>query len=417
MARRPIDKLTPVEVKNAAAPGLYGDGRGLYLNVGPSGAKSWVFRYMLQGAAHEMGLGPYPLFGLADARKRADAVRRQKHDGVDPLGERRAAKARKAEEAAKAITFKACAEQYIEAHRAGWKNAKHALQWGATLTAYVYPKIGSLPVAAVDTGLVTQILHPIWTTKPETATRVRGRIESVLDFAKTHGWRSGENPARWKGHLDNVLPARGKVRKVEHHPALPWGEIGAFMVDLEKQEGVAALALRFAILTAARTGEVLGAKWSEIDLQAGLWTIPEGRMKAGREHRVPLADGALTVLREAAELREVIAADAFVFPGGKAGKGLSNMALLMALRRMNRGDLTAHGFRSSFRDWAGETGQPADLAEAALAHITGSKTVVAYQRGDLLERRRKLMAAWAAFCGRPARAGGEIIPIRAGIAT
>ncbi len=391
---------------------MYADGAGLYLLVGPTGAKSWIYRFMLNGKAREMGLGPVHTIGLAEARKRAQEHRRQRLDGIDPLDARKTARAKAKLEAAKAITFKACAEKYIKAHSAGWRNEKHAAQWTATLTTYAYPKIGALPVAAVDTGLVTQILSPLWAAKPETASRVRGRIESVLDYAGTHGWRSGENPARWRGHLENVLPRRAKVRKVEHHAALPWGQIGAFMVDLAKQEGVAALALRFAILTAARTGEVIGARWSEIDLQAGLWTVPGDRMKAGREHRVPLAETALEVLREAAKQRDGTDEAALVFPGGKPGKGLSNMALLALLRRMKRDDLTAHGFRSTFRDWAAETGQPADIAEAALAHVVGDKTVVAYQRGDLLERRRKLMHAWATFTGRKAPPDGVVVPLR-----
>jgi integrase len=322
-------------------------------------------------------------------------------DGIDPLAIKRAKRQQQKLESAKAVTFQACAAKYIAAHRAGWRNAKHAAQWEATLATYAYPVIGTLPVSAVDTAHVTKILEPILATKPETAARVRGRIEAVLDYARTHRWRDGENPARWRGHLENVLPKRSKVRKIEHHAALPWREIASFMTDLGKQEGVAALALRFAILTAARTGEVIGARWSEIDLHQALWTVPEDRMKAAREHRVQLSDDAMAVLREVAKLRERSDLDSFVFPGGKAGKSLSNMAMLALLRRMERDDLTAHGFRSTFRDWAAETGQPADIAEAALAHVVGDKTVAAYQRGDLLERRRRLMAAWAAVCGRP----------------
>jgi integrase len=410
MARRESEKLTPIAVKNASRPGYYGDGRGLYLHVGPTGGKSWILRYMLHGKAHEMGLGPYPDRGLKDAREKAGEARAKRLDGIDPLAERKAKKALEAAKAAAAVTFKACAGKYITAHRAGWRNAKHAAQWEATLTAYAYPVIGDLSVAAVDTGHVTRILEPIWTTKTETATRVRGRIESVLDYAKVHRWREGENPARWKGHLENVLPARGKVAKVEHHPALPWGETGAFMVELDKQDGMAALVLRFAILTAARTGEAIGARWSEIDMQGAVWTIPAARMKAGDEHRVPLSDAALAVLREAAKVRQD-GADAPVFPAARSGRPLSNMALLMLLRRMGRGDLTAHGFRSTFRDWAAETGQPGDIAEAALAHTLG-KVEGAYQRGDLLERRRKLMAAWAAFCARVVPAGGNVVEMR-----
>jgi integrase len=317
-----------------------------------------------------------------------------------------AKKARKLE-AAKAITFKACAAKYIAANKAGWRNEKHADQWENTLATYVYPMIGSLAVGEIETGHVTKVLTPIWTTKSETASRVRGRIESVLSYATTHGWRTGENPARWRGHLENVLPKKSKVAKVEHHAALPWRESGAFMKALEAQEGTGALAFRFAILTAARAGEVIGAKWTEFDMQHAVWTIPGDRMKAGVEHRIPLSKDAMALLAEAKKLR--VEGVEYVFPGGKKGKPLSNMALLMTLRRMKRDDLTAHGFRSTFRDWAAETGQPADIAEAALAHTVGDKTVAAYQRGDLLDRRRKLMESWAAFCAKvPEKPGGNV---------
>jgi integrase len=395
MARQ-VGKLTVLDIKNETRPGLYGDGAGLYLNVGPTGGKSWIFRYMLNGKAREMGLGPLHTITLAQARQRAADQRRAKLDGIDPLEQRRATKAAAALAAARVITFKACATKYIAANKAGWRNAKHGAQWTATLTAYAYPVIGDLAVNAIDTGHITRILEPIWVTKSETATRVRGRVEAVLDYARTHRWREGENPARWKGHLENVLPKPSKVRRVEHHAALAWGEVAGFMRLIEKQDGVAALALRFAILTAARTGEVIGARWEEIDLATGVWTVPEERMKGHREHRVPLSKPALAVLTETAALRQGDAP--FVFPGGKAGRPLSNMAMLVLLRRMERGDLTAHGFRSSFRDWAAETGQASDIAEAALAHVVGDKAVIAFQRGDLLERRRKLMAGWAEYC-------------------
>jgi integrase len=416
MARK-ISKLSPAKVKNESKPGLYGDGAGLYLNVGPTGGKSWLFRFMLNGTAREMGLGPVHTIGLAEARERAAAARKLRLDGIDPLEARKAEKARKAAEAAAEaaalVTFKKAAEDYIRDNKAAWRNEKHAWQWGATLAAHVYPVIGDVAVSAVNTGHVTKILTPIWTTKAETAARVRGRIETVLDYAKVHGWRAGENPARWKGHLDNALPARGKVSKVEHYAALPWSEIGAFMVELEMEEGVAALALRFTILTAARTGEVIGARWSEIDLKAAAWTVPGDRMKGGQEHRVPLSDDALAALQQAAKLRKDEATDGPVFPGGKGGKGsagLSNMAMLAVLRRMGREDLTVHGFRSSFRDWASETTRHEHtVVEKALAHTIESKVEAAYRRGDLLEKRRPLMNDWAAFCARVAPAGGTVV--------
>ncbi len=415
MAARKIGKLSPVGVRNETKPGVYGDGAGLYLNVGPTGGKSWLFRFMRNGTAREMGLGPVHTIGLAEARERAKAARKLLLDGIDPLDARRAERTRKAAEAAAEaatmVTFRMAAAGYIRDNKAAWRNAKHAAQWPATLESEVYPMIGNLAVSDVTTGHVTRILTPIWNIKPETASRVRGRIETVLDYAKVHGWRNGENPARWKGHLDNVLPRRGKVAKVAHHAALPWAEVGAFVAELEKRPGVAALAFRFTILTAARTGEAIGAWWSEIDLQAALWTVPPSRMKGGIEHRVPLSAGALDVLREAATLRHT-EPDSPVFPGGSNGTstvGLSDAAMLWVLRRMQRSDLTVHGFRSTFRDWASETtSYQREVVEAALAHAVGDKTEAAYRRGDLFEKRRRLMEDWAAFCGRVASRGALV---------
>jgi integrase len=418
---RVLEKLSPAAVKNANKPGMYGDGGGLWLHVGPNAigedgkptktGKSWIFRFMLDGKAREMGLGPLHTIGLSEARDLARACRKQVLEGIDPLETKHAKRKARKLEAAKAITFKACAAKYIAANKAGWRNAKHADQWDATLETYVYPVIGGLSVGEIDTGHVTKILEPIWTTKSETASRVRGRIESVLSYAATHKWLAGENPARWRGHLENVLPKKSKVAKVEHHAALPWRDVGTFMKALAREKGVAALALRFAILTAARTGEVIGARWSEIDLAQKVWTVPAERMKAEREHRVPLTDEVMAILEEAEKLRH--GESDFVFPGAKKDASLSNMAMLVLLRRMGRGDITAHGFRSTFRDWAAETGQPADIAEAALAHAVGNKTAAAYQRGDLLDRRRKLMEAWVAFCSRVPAADGNVVEMRA----
>lgn len=300
-------------------------------------------------------------------------------------------------EAAKAISFAECSEAYIKAHRAGRRNSKHALQWESTLATYAKPVIGALPVQAIDTGLVLKVLEPIWTDKPETASRVRKRIERVLDWARVRGYRAGENPARWKGHLDQLLPARAKVRTVVHHPALPYGELPAFLVQLGEQEGIAARALEFLILTAARTGEVIGARWPEISQADKTWLVSGERMKAGKEHGVPLSPRALAILKEMHTLRH--ADDGFVFPGIKPGKSLSNMAFLMLLRRMGRDDATPHGFRSSFRDWCAErTNIPAEVAEMALAHTVSDKTVAAYNRSDLFEKRRRLMQQWSTFC-------------------
>jgi integrase len=391
---RKAARLSALAVSRINKPGMHADGLGLYLLVGPSGAKSWIYRYRSAGKLHDKGLGPLHTVSLAEARAKALDCRKLRLDGGDPIAAGKAKRQRAALDAAKAMTFRQCAEAYITSHKAGWRNPKHAAQWPSTLGTYVYPAFGSLPVQAVDVGLVMKALEPIWTAKPETAGRVRGRIESVLDWAAARKFREGENPARWRGHLENLLPKKSKVRRVEHHAALPYAELGAFMVELRLQEGIAARALEFAILTVGRTNEVLGAKWSEIDLQARLWTIPAERMKADREHRVPLSEPALAVLAAMQEVRE----GDFVFPGGRARRPLSKMAFLMLLRRMGRGDLTAHGFRSTFSDWCSEqTNFPAEVREMALAHAVGNKVEEAYRRGDLFEKRRQLADAWARF--------------------
>jgi integrase len=381
---------------------MYADGGGLYLRVTHSGTKNWIFRFMLNGRPRWMGVGPLHTIGLAEARNRAAGFRLQRYDGIDPIERRRAERLEARLDIAKAMTFKECAAMYVASHRAGWRNPKHAAQWQATLATYAEPVIGSLSVQGIDTALVLKVLEPIWTTKPETAGRVRGRIEAILDWAKVRGYRTGENPARWRGYLDKLLPARSKVQRVEHHSALPYAELPSFLMSLREQEGIAARALEFAILTAARTGEVIGACWSEMDLLGKTWAVPPGRMKAGREHRVPLSARAVATLQEMQPHHH--SHDAFVFPGAKHGRPLSNMAFLMLLRRMGRGDVTAHGFRSSFRNWAAErTNFPAEVAEMALAHTVSDKTVAAYNRSDLFERRRRLMAAWTTFCTTPAQ--------------
>jgi integrase len=393
-----VGRLTALKVEKAKQAGMYADGDGLYLQVTEGGA-SWIYRYMLAGRPREMGLGPLALFGLQEARAKALDARRLRHEGIDPIEARKAARLRARLDAAKAMTFKECADAYINAHRAGWRNAKHAAQWGATLATYAEPIIGALPVQTIDTALVLKVLEPIWTAKPETASRVRGRIESILDWARVRDYRTGENPARWRGHLDKLLPARSKVRKVEHHAALPYAELPAFLVALREQEGIAARALEFTILTAARTNETIGAPCSEFDHLDKIWTIPAERMKAVKEHRVPLSARALAVLRDAESART--GGTDYVFPGGKVGKPLSNMAMTEVLRRMGRGDITVHGFRSTFRDWAAEcTNFPSEVVEMALAHAVGDKVEAAYRRGDLFEKRRRVMNAWAEFCGK-----------------
>jgi integrase len=405
---RAIARLKDVTVRKATKPGMLAYGGGLYLRIGPTGGKSWVFRYRRAGRLHDVGLGPLHTVGLADARQKALEHRQARLNGIDPLERRRAGRAAAVLDAARAISFAACAQQYIDSHKAGWRNARLAAQWPATLDTYVYPVFGSLPVQAIDVGLVLKAIEPIWTVKPETASRVRGRIESVLDWATARGYRTGENPARWRGHLENLLPKKWKVRRVEHYAALPYSEIAEFMVGLRQQEGIAARALEFAILTAARSGEVIGARWSEINVAERLWTVPAERMKSGREHRVPLSDAALTVIESMVVFRQ----GDFVFPGAKGGRPSSQSAMLTLLHRSGGEELTVHGFRSAFRDWCAEaTNFTSEVAEMALAHSVGDKVEAAYRRGDLFEKRRQLAAAWARYCDAPAAEGRVVVPI------
>jgi len=342
---------------------------------------------MLHGVAREMGLGKYPDISLARARELAAAARAMRALGRNPIVERANASA---------MLFKGCAERYIADREDGWKNAKHAQQWTATLEQYAYPKLGKVPVAEIDTALVVAVLKPIWRTKPEAAKRVRGRIEAILDWAKAHGFRTAENPAR-RGYLVNLLPAQ--QRAIAHHAALPLAELRDFMNRLRDQPGIGARALEFAILTAARTGEVIGASWSEIDLEHKTWTVPPARMKAGVEHRVPLSTRACTIASNVRDASGNPVLHRYIFPGGRPGEHLSNMSLLAVLKRMGREGVTTHGFRSVFRDWAAEAGRPRELAEAALAHVVGNKVEAAYLRTTLFERRRALMDDWARACG------------------
>ena len=403
--------LTAAAVKAKTKVGFYADSKthGLYLAVHKGGSKSWTFRFQLAGKRRRMGLGPVDAIGLAEAREAALAARRVVLAGIDPIEQRRASVAAGRAAAAKLLTFEQVAEECVASRRAGWRNAKHAAQWTATLAAYVYPVFGRVPVDQVDTGLVVRALKAIWETKPETATRVRQRIEAVLSYAMAHGYAPRrDNPAQWRGHLDAILPPPTKVRRVEHHPALPYSDVPAFMAGLRAQPGTAARALEFAILTAARTGEVIGARWREFDLKGRVWTVPAERMKAGREHRVALSEAAVALLGKPGK------PDAYVFPGGKAGKALSNMALLMTLRRMGRDDLTAHGFRSTFSDWCAErTAFPSEVREMALAHAVGDKVEAAYRRGDMFEKRRRLADAWAKYCATlPAASADRVVTLR-----
>ena len=373
--------LSAQKVKTAK-PGRHGDGRGLFLYVKPSGTRSWVLRYQVQGRRRDLGLGAYPDVSLAMARERAAEARRLIVNGQDPIAKKQQSKPK---------TFKDTALELIESKRPGWKNAKHAAQWSATLETYVFPKIGQVQVAKIETADVVGVLTPIWTQKTETANRVRQRIEAVIDYATALGVRSGDNPARWRGHLDHLLPKPSKVRAVKHHPALPHADIAAFMGDLSRRTGVAARALSFTILTAARSGETRGMTWAEVDLENRLWIIPAARMKACKEHRVPLSADAITSLGPRRD------DDALVFESeAKPGRPISDMSMTAVLRRMGRDAITVHGFRSTFRDWAGETtGFPREVIEAALAHRIKDKAEAAYARSDLFDKRRNLMEAWA----------------------
>jgi integrase len=391
---RGSNRLSAMGAARATKPGRYADGGGLYLQVSQSGTRAWLFRFMRNGVARHMGLGSVRDVSLAEARTKAGECRKLLLSGADPIEQHRAIRLKAKFDSAHTITFRECAERHIAAHEAGWKNAKHRAQWKSTLATYAYPVIGGLSVSAVDTALVLKAIEPIWGAKPETASRLRGRIEAVLDWARARGFRHGENPARWRGHLDKLLPARRKIARVKHHAALPFAEIPAFMSELRARAGVSARALEFAILTATRTGETLNARWSEIDTASKIWTIPAERMKAGRAHRVPLSIRALQILEGLPREGD------FVFIGAHADRPLSNMSLLSTLRRMGRDDLTAHGFRSTFRDWcADRTTCERDVAEMALAHAIKDQSEAAYRRGDLLEKRRALMSHWANYCG------------------
>jgi integrase len=396
-----IDRLNPLTVAKCTKPGYYPDGNRLYLAVKASGAKSWIFRYRFGGREREMGLGGVSVFTLAEARGRAKDVAKLLADGLDPMAERDHARAEAKLAAANQLSFDAAAERYIKSHRAGWKNAKHADQWINTLATYATPVVGSMPVANVKTEHVMRVLEPIWRDKTETATRLRGRIESILAWCTVQGYRAGDNPAAWRGHLDQLLPKPSAVAKAGNHAALDWRELPAFMPQLRAMPGAGAMLVELCILTACRTSEALLASWSEFDLEARLWTIPAARMKAKKEHRIPLSDAAMALL---SRLRGQHDGD-LLFPG-RAKKPLSNMAGLQTLKRMGRTDLTVHGFRSTFRDWAGETtAHPREVIEHALAHLLKDKSEAAYARGDLLAKRRALMADWAAYCDRPAMAG------------
>ena len=408
-----MGKLTAKQIENLTTAGTYEDGDGLRLLIKPNGKKYWVLRFQLAGKRREMGLGTYPAVGLKEARQNSSDKRRLLRDGIDPLqardDERTAQQVAEHHRIRKSVTFQDVANDYIEAHRAGWKNVKHAQQWTNTLATYAAPIIGELATSQITTEHLLEILKPIWASKAETASRVRNRIELVLDAAKARGLRDGENPARWRGHLDKLLPPSSKAKRTQNHSALPYSELSRFMQALNGVEGLSATALKMTILTACRTSEVLAADWSEIDMKAKLWSIPAARMKADKVHTVPLSAPLIALLEGLPRIK----GSSLLFPGSRNGRPISNMAMLMTLRRMDQKDLedegkgwrdsndrviTAHGFRSTFRDWAAEcTHHAREVCEMALAHVVANGAEAAYWRSDLLEKRRTLMADWADF--------------------
>ena len=402
---RTVNQLSATEVQKIKKPGMYPDGAGLYLQVTGEDAKSWLFRYSLRGKAREMGLGSLRKVSLADARRKAAECHKLLDGHVDPIEHRAKARAAAALAHAKTITFKEAADRYIAMRSKGLKNTKHAAQWGTTIATYAKPVLGKLPIRDIDVGLVHQVLEPIWTTKPETAGRVRGRIEKILGWAKVNNYREGENPARWRDNLDQLLPKLSEVRKVRHHPALPYAEVSAFMEKLRQEDGTAARALEFTILTAARTEEVLLARPGEINKRERLWTAPAEHMKLKREHLVPLCDRALQLLDDTSE--------SYLFPSpSHPDKHLSNMAMLMVLDRMGYGHVTVHGFRSTFKDWTRDRTRFENyVSEAALAHASGDKIEAAYARSAVFDKRRKLMDAWAVFCATAPKAAGEDVVV------
>jgi integrase len=395
-----IEKLTALKVTRVSQPGRYGDGKGLYLNIKKTLTKSWVFRYERNGSEHCMGLGSFHMVSLLQAREKARQIRDLLTQGIDPLEARKKVPVRKERvktshtKIARQKTFDDCAKDYIVMRKAEWKNEKHQMQWTGTLNMYASSHFGKMNVRLVTTSHVIQALKPIWTTKTETATRLRERIERVLAYARTKGYREGDNPARWNGHLSELLPKPERLKKTKHHPSLPFDQVGDFFKLLVKEEGLAARALELTILTACRTSEVLLAKREEFDLPHRTWIIPAERMKSGREHRVPLVDTTLDILKNLPDLNT-----GWLFPGSKGKKPLSNMAMLQVLRRMNYGHFTVHGFRSTFRTWAADKTQyPRELAELALAHSVGTAVEQAYLRSDLFEKRRAIMQDWAQWC-------------------
>lgn len=404
MARQ--KELTVQKVLALDERGWHPDGGGLYLQVSAYGTKSWVFRYTFQGRPRWMGLGSVDDVRLSDARALRDDARLLLAKKIDPLAERGQQREEARQKAASRITFGRAADKYLAAHESAWKNAKHRQQWHTTLRQYVLPTLGQLPVNEITMSDVLRVVDPIWRSKPETASRVRGRIETVLDWAKAHGYRTGENPARWAGNLKHALPAKAKVHKVKHHNALHYNELPGFLAELRQRDGVAPMALEFTVLTGSRTNEVIGANWSEIDTKARVWNVPGDRMKSGKDHTVPLTPRAFDIICEA--MRQT--GGPFLFTNVRSGKSLSHAAMAKVLRGM-RPDATVHGMRSAFSTWVAEqTAFPVDVREAALAHTNKDRVAAAYQRGPMLDKRRKLMESWERFATTPT--SGDLVPLR-----
>jgi len=403
---RTLNRLSSPDLKKKK-PGMYADGGGLYLRVAEGGSKQWIFRYTVNGRLRDMGIGPTHTLTLAEARDEATAARKLRLKEIDPIEHRHAQRAAVAAEAAKAKTFRQCAEGYIKDNEAEWTNQKHRREWAITLSRYVYPVLGELPVAVIDTPLVLKVIKPLWARVPETASRVRGRIESVLGWATVHHYRSGDNPARWQNHLEQALPARAKLAKKKHHAALPFVQAGGFMAKVRQDTRVSARCLEFIVLTAARVSEANVATWNEIDFENRLWTVPADRMKADKEHRVPLSNAAIAVLKAMWAIRH----SDYIFPGQRNAHAVGANSVLRFAKEAAGIDITTHGLRSTFRDWAAEcTTFPREVAEMALAHTIPDAVEAAYRRGDLFDKRRKLMQAWADYCAGTAT-DGKVVAI------
>jgi integrase len=405
---RKLNRLNALGIKRATKKGLHADGGGLYLRIAEGGTKGWIFRYVRNGRARDMGLGSINALSLAQARERAAECRTFLANDIDPIQRREVERQSQELTAAKTKTFRQCAEAFIDSHEASWTNATHRRQWRVSLEQHVYPALGSVQADKIDTALVMKAIEPIWRKRNTTAARLRTRIESILDWAKTMGCRTGENPARWRGHLENLLPKPKRVHRIKHFVALPYMDIGAFLEKLRYRDSDQSRLLQFLILTGARSGEATHATWDEIDLEAKTWTIPATRMKAKADHRVPLSEDALAILEKMKESRQ----GDYVFPSWRQGRPMSHRTIRVLAQEIAADDaITVHGFRSTFRDWAAErTNFPREIAEKALAHAIGDETERAYQRGDLFEKRRRLMDAWAQFCSTPV-ADNTVVPI------